>query len=207
MSNPPMLMDVVTLEKVDGSSNKFYRVYKIWNHNIQVAQWGSQRNGRSGGQFKAMDNSPAITADQQVTRKVSDGYVEVDRVERIPIVNVNWNVPTKSLGEKLEALYFEAKVAARQGATATPPPPPSTPTPTPADPPASTLPDSDRLSALSQRFVEAIATATTDPMQGMVTLAILNEQLEELEAEFRKLHTYKTTVEMITMTSQEGGSA
>lgn len=209
---------VETLEKVQGSENKFYRTYLIneagTNNFISLTQWGSQRGGRTGGQFKSGLGAGLST--KKLKEKRADGYTDA---EPSLVFAANWDaiqkaiqVDDKVLGQSLEQAYLSAKSAA------------TAPTPgwactdcgekfasgyalnqhiaskhqsgsggAPSAPPAV----ADRLVSLSQRAQEVIGLATTDPIKAHVQLVALREEKAEIELDLRRVDSYIYTIETL----------
>lgn len=184
----------VTLEKVDRQANndKFYRVYYAGAKGF--GQNGSQRNGRTGGQ-KRMFTSAQETI-EILGKKKLDGYVEVESREFTMDV-ATWENLTKvnpsdrdSVNDSvsfLEGAYMKA----------------------PAIPAASQAPASadhghdvatpaiDRLAELSNKYLDAIGSASKDPIEGFRIRAVLADELEPLNAEVRKLESYMQTLDAV----------
>lgn len=215
---------VWTMEKDNlaqgGSECKFYRTYVV-GRDYSVIQYGSQRNGRSGGSFKVERNADyALT---QRDRKRRDGYEDV-KAE----FNVTFDVDfekfqqqllngDKSAGEWIDnmraaklrgapqsatssftcpdcAQVFDQALALRRhmgGAHGPGTKPQATPVP---DIPATLA---DRLTALTERALEAIKNAADDPIKVSVEYVTLKEEREAVALDLRKVDSYISTLETL----------
>lgn len=195
-----MRLTSVTLEKVDSGQNmdKFYRVFYPPT-GPGFGQWGSQRNGRTGGQVKMFTSGGE--AIQILGKKRADGYIEVESRE-IDVDSAVWNQMSslspsdkegvKSAVQHLENAYVMAP--AIPAASQAPSHSPSTP-----DAPSVAA---DRIQELSNKYLEAIGTASGDPIEGYRILALLGEELEPLLAELRKLTSYQDTLKTVLGVNQ-----
>lgn len=180
-----------TGQKVQGSEDKFYRTYEL--HTCSLFQWGSQRNGRSGGQFKI---SPSRhDAREQFQKKQNEGYTIVggDAVFDVDQAKLEQQI---AAGNKACGAFLDSLLAA-----AAPPsplaPPVAKPDPAkPADTPAPQV-GTDRIAATNQRALAAISLAAVDPAKAMTEFAMLNSDVEELEAALRKVKSYMGTLEIL----------
>lgn len=188
-------IQVRTAEKDDtrygGSSDKFYRTFRL--PTCALFQWGSQRNGRSGGQFKiAPDPGDAVS---QFTKKLNEGYTTVGGIDTFDVDEAKLRQMVaqghKALGGFLESIYA---ASARSGSNRPAPAPssPAAPQPSPTPPPAERV--FDRISQTNERALTAISQAATEPAKALTEYALLQGELDALEADLRKVHSYMATL-------------
>lgn len=180
-----------------GNEDKFYRTYQL--PSCALFQWGSQRNGRSGGQFKLAPSPHDAVA--QIGKKRNEGYlpitqhetyVQVDEAKLAQLVAQGH----KAVGEFLDNLHV-ASGKPTGGSVPAPKPSPAAPAaePTPAAPLREA--DYDRIAKVNERALAAITQAATDPAQALTEYSHLQTDLEDLEAALRKIKSYIGTLEVL----------
>lgn len=193
-----MKVEVVTLEKVSGSENKFYRAfYGTSGSSFGLKQWGSQRSGRNGGQFQPCDNYDALDV---VAKKKSEGYREVDRAS---IVLDDARVKALQGNKKVLGGYCEAELAGQKNSNA--PSPSNQPKPKPANTGPAPKPDDDPLNVVSfgldditAKCMATLEIAATDPIKASTHVAVIRDEVDKAERELAKIHSYLTTIDILT---------
>lgn len=190
---PNVTIEVRTGQKVGGSEDKFYRTYRL--PTCALFQWGSQRNGRSGGQFKIAP-SP-LDAMQQSEKKRREGYTYVGGTETFQVDEAKLQTQLargpKEVGQFLDSLYAASGSTGQASIPAMPDVWESKPTP--VTPAAEDV--FDRLSMTNQRALAAITLATNDPAAALTEYSLLNDALADLEADVRKVKSYLGTLEVL----------
>ena len=188
-----------------GSECKFYRTYELpaAGSGVQTLfQYGSMRNGKSGGQFKAGFDGPG-----QIRKKTNEGYYSLEQITiTVPDAKVSQlRADTKALGQLLDNVVAASSVAPKGRSSSSSTSPTSTPAPvtaprsadptpqaTPAAPP--TL---DRLIVLNAELLATITQAAVDPALAMAIFPRLVAEVADLEADVRKIRSYLETVELL----------
>ena len=205
---------VMTAEKVnpEAGEDKYWRAYDIPGHGV-LTQWGSQRNGRSGGQFKL---STSGDASEQFRKKIRSGYIaqadyafRIDgdkivsvtdaRILGIALDNIRASTadgqddnPLSSNGQRLGTTveWRSASAALDYGNT-----------PTPAN---FTQPATDVLTQLTNRVQAAISTAVDDPAAAMAEFSELADLVTESEEQTIKLRSFYDTLQMLLVGAVTG---
>lgn len=219
---------VWTLEKDNlaqgGSECKFYRCYHVGN-DYSVIQYGSQRNGRSGGSFKVEHNLDYAV--NQRDKKRRDGYVDVAGE-----FNVTFEIDGDKFrqqllnGDKAAGEWLDNIRAAKMRAGARLPQSATSTfvctmcqatfaqalalnrhiakahqnvTGAAVTPQAPDIPASvaDRLTVLTDRALQAIAAAADDPAKVMVEYVSLKEERDLVALDLRKADSYLMTLETL----------
>lgn len=218
---------VWTQSKVQGSENKFYRSYLIeGTQTHSINQWGSQKNGRSGGQFKAALGSTLALGKRD--EKAREGYQRVADEYNIvfPIDDVAFLRQLNANGSKSAGIWLEGEFlrALQRG----------TPAPTAAGQQLVSCADCgetfanrqalvahrrntpdcgnthgavqkpetvevivDPIGDLSKEAQSVIALATTDPINAHVKLVELRERKSKIELDLRRVGSYLDTIETL----------
>lgn len=193
---PQVTVYVRTAEKVGGSEDKFYRTFEL--PTCALFQWGSQRNGRSGGQYKIAPST--FDAQQQFSKKVGEGYRQVGAVEKFDIdaskLEAQVRSGHKNLGPFLDSLYAaSATTGGRPAGSAqtfnTMPDPVPDVAPVPAEKVF------DRISQTNERALAAISLAAAEPAKALTEYSLLQDAIDSLEADLRKVKSYMGTLEIL----------
>lgn len=207
------IVTVRTAEKSNtaqgGNEDKFYRTFEL--PTVSVMQWGSQRNGRSGGQFK-ISSGPG-DASMVFNKKLTDGYVRVS-VEEFEIDPAAYQLmiqvsDAKTIGAAAESAYDKAKrtgkVKTSSGnvSTGTPPKPPFRGTPKAATPAAPASPTTvqksnaaiTEINTLAAEALELMKIAAVDPIKALTKLPDLRSAQEAVVMATAKLSSYLETID------------
>lgn len=183
-----------------GSEQKFYRTYQL--PSSALFQWGSQRNGRSGGQFKI---APSMhDAEQQMRKKQAEGYVTVGGVEQFTVDTAKLQTQivagNKALGAFLDSLYAASATTGGKTKPFAPAFKPSKPTKFPEDTPGQPVPVErvfDRISQTNERALAAISLASNEPAKALTEYSLLQDEIDALEVDLRKVKSYMGTLEIL----------
>lgn len=198
---------VLTAEKVNPNANedKMYRVYDLPGQPAML-QWGSQRTGRTGGQFKVADQP----ADAAFAKKLRDGYTKVAEYHfGIDSAKLAVQLTPKSAGSLLDGVrgsspagiddnpsfswdaptpgFGPNAVATHQQSQATPAPV-----------------GSDSISQLTSRIQAAITLAVDNPAAAMVELADLGDELDLTKERTLKMESFFATLQTLVKDSVMG---
>lgn len=212
---------VLTVDKDNlsqgGNECKFYRSFSL--DVFTVFQFGSQRNGKSGGTFKVVNRGNIARATaasiKQVESKESEGYSNREthafQVDLDKFTEVMGKQGDKGAGAWLENMFAAARSS---NAVYTPPSLPGVGAPahkhkaspavtssTPDTPkrwgtPGTSLPV-DQLQMLTQRALSAISLAATDPAKALTEYSLVTEEVDKVEVTFRKVRSYLNTLETL----------
>lgn len=205
-----------TLEKVDSSSNKFYRVYDLGQEDPGFVQYGRQdtKSGRNGGQWKMGGNKAARD------RKIRDGYSIVYTIT-FSIDKVKYNgASLKDRQELLNNLLIatangrgidlnQKVVASNSNAS-------NSISNFNGQPCVSNPFDSrysggnlqsiilpDKMTAFSEACLDAIVAASEgDTDKALLAYGKLTDELEDLIGEFEAAKSYFSTLEMLIQESE-----
>lgn len=186
-----------------GNECKFYRVYSVGRQ--YVIQYGSMRNGVSGGQFKVVVGDSGA-AEAQFRRKQNEGYQASSTVhfdlDTGKFYDVLAKQGDKAAGQWIENMFdaaYASNAVYNLGVNA----PPTTQTGsvglandkvTTADHQHAVQ---DRLSTLVSSALAAITLATADPMKALVEQAKISTALEAVELDLRKVKSYLSTLDTL----------
>lgn len=171
------------LQDYDANSDKFYRTYEIgpW----AVFQWG--RRGVVG-QFKAEQFSGPRQASEAAQKKLNskhaEGYRDLDEV------SFDYD-PTFISTDKASCVRLDD---VRQAAA-----PSRVPVSTPSSTASPAPPPKDLYADFTERALQAITLAVTDPQMGAIEYALLNAQWPELEQVHAKAQSYLKTLDSLVL--------
>lgn len=181
-----------------GNESKFYRTYELPSQSL--FQWGSQRNGRSGGQFKIAPSASDAVA--QFQKKLNEGYTRIGNSETFSVDQAKLQQQiasgAKGLGQFLDILYAASATTGAK-TTSKPQSPANNPNDPFGDPPTPVAADSvfDRITQVNERALAAISLAASEPARALTEYSLLNDALEGLEADMRKVKSYLGTLEIL----------
>lgn len=208
------IVTVRTAEKSNtaqgGNEDKFYRTFEL--PTVSVMQWGSQRNGRSGGQYK-ISSGPG-DASMVFNKKLTDGYVRVS-VEEFELDPAGYNLmiqtsDAKTIGASAERAYDQAKrtgkVKTSSGNVSTGGTPPKAPfrgTPKAATPAAPASPTTvqksnaaiTEINTLAAEALGLMKIAAVDPIKALKKLPDLRNAQEAVVMATAKLSSYLETID------------
>lgn len=198
-----MYVTATTLEYSHAGSNKFYRLYQAEEDDTNLyLQYGSQNNGRSGGQFHVLPHNSLGARDREYIKRLNEkrgeGYVKVKpetggfEVADYEHTRALHGDATRGFAKWLSWQYD--KDFPSRGNT---PPKKAPGSPTPSTPVADPA-GKGTLEILNDRLLAAIILASSDPIKGMAQLAIIRADLVVAKTEMRKLEDYADTLEMMT---------
>lgn len=203
-----MHVTVTTLEFVGGGSNKFYRMYQADADDTNLyLQYGSQNNGRSGGQFLALAHNNLSARDREWVKRLNDkrseGYSRVnEETGGFEIADYEKSRGTIGGGDNKAFARWVSVQYDKNWTNRTNVPPKKAPDKAPAGSPVS-APSTDvlgkgTLEVLNDRLLAALLKASDDPIAGYAQLALLKIDIEAAKTEMRKLEDYRDTLEMMT---------
>lgn len=203
-----LTVTVRTAEKVNtaqgGTEDRFYRTYEIGNR-CALFQWGSQRNGRSGGQFKI---APAPSdATDQFYKKIREGYVSVGPGSETFQVDDVKMTQQLALGHKAAGTFLDNLYAASPASSSSTLPPVFKGKPeaitfeVPADKPF------DRIGQTNERALAAITLATTSPAKALTEYSLLQDEVDAMETDLRKVRSYLSTLEVLVEEAMDNGTS
>ena len=188
-----------------GTNNKFYRMYQADKDDTNLyLQYGSQNNGRQGGQFTVLPHKDLNTRDREFIKRLNEkrgeGYSIVHpETGNFEILDSDYQSGKAGVSDpktfaKFIAHEYSSKFQTGVAApNAVPRPRGNAPTPTPSASPIT----AGTLEALNDRLQAAIIAACSDPIEGYAQLAVIRLDLGALKAEVRKLEDYTDTLEML----------
>lgn len=202
------------LEFVGGGSSKFYTAYRLGT--FTAFHWGPIGAAGTGSIANAGTSTAANNAvHKQVDAKLAKGYTK--RAAGTFQINAeDFQKQRSGLSDKAAVQWLHANyVRAQQNI-------PNSGKPTTSAPPAPVKPkvhvqsggglvtpkaapiQPDKLEKFVERAKDALTMAATDPNGALVEAAILAEDLEELDGEFRKAHSYLQTLQAMTLEAMAG---
>lgn len=195
-------VQVDTMEMVDGTHNKYYRVYQIPSEGVALIQYGSQKNGRSGGAANLLTSDEGYTKRDEKRRK---GYVPIK--DECLYFETDWDKlsgrPPKEIVNVLEMQFVGALRTANAGSNYVPAASrparnqPRTPSSNQSQPAAAPVRVSDRLLDFKDEMLSIINIAPTDETAALKAYASINERLEAFELEMRNLKSYKEALDIV----------
>lgn len=197
-------VNVQTAECVNPEANedKFYRSY-VLPDGRGIRQYGSQRTGRTGGQFKVDSASGARSAYSDKTRRaythetsyafqIDDSkFAGLDDKALAKLLdNVRASSPEGRKDNPLNSrgvpIGARTQAAAPSGAISAP------------------AQSGDSLIILTDRLQAAITLAVENPAQAMAEFAQLQDEIEVVEEHTLKLRSFYSTLEMLVIGAVTG---
>lgn len=200
-----------TGEVVDSKSNKFYRIFSVGPY--LVTQYGSQKNGRTGGTFSFIRLGSDIGAQNEALmarekRRHYDPVQEIDFTVDGDKLIERLTSGDKKAGEFLDNMHTAAAAGQskdvntglaaanvrhmqeKTGNLSTVPNPVQTET---------AAAGADRLTTFGDRALVALTLSTTDVRAAAKAYGELADELEGLQDEFRKAQSFLGTLELMVM--------